>query len=480
MSLAGRSTRGALALSLSTAANIGIGFLGGIWLARLLAPNDFGTFAVATALSAFVNLRSILQLEQQFLRDADAGPAHLDTFFTLSLGLAGLSAAVLWVAAAVVAGLGRNDLAGCLLLFSGVGLLDPLTAALRLSLEKTISFGGIAAAQTVGGLVQFGATLLGALAGWGLGSLLAGLAASTLVNLAWYWRFAPRRPAVRLEGARMRAFLTYGIKYGLVYAVSAITLTQADNLLVGALSGTAALGYYDRAYRTSSWPTVLIAAALGRISLPTYAKLQDDPARLSRAVGLVLWLVLTLTTPLALYILLTAPDLVSVLYTDKWLAAVPILQVLAAFAILRPLWDDLISILLATGRPGQMARLVFYQAAGLVLLAVPLTWFYGALGTAVAVGGAFSISAGFLLIFARRHLRVNLWDTAGWPLVCNLLALGAFVSVRPYLPLEALPGLGRLAALAGLWFGLYGAASLTLRGRFILVQLRYLVRAARA
>jgi len=62
MNLATRSVHSAMFLSFSTILNIAIGFVGGIALARLLNPNDFGTFALATTLSAFLDIRVKLQI----------------------------------------------------------------------------------------------------------------------------------------------------------------------------------------------------------------------------------------------------------------------------------------------------------------------------------------------------------------------------------------------------------------------------------
>ena len=404
MSLASRSVRGAMFLSASTISNILIGFVGGIALARLLAPNDFGTFGLATTLIAFVDIRNKLQLDQKYLRDQDESPNHFNTFFTLNLVLAGLSFLFLLVPAVGAAVLGRLDLAVCIMSLGLINLLDPVSATIRLSIEKQVAFGRVALIQSAANLTQFAMTFVAAVAGLQLWSLPLGFAAGTVLNLILFIRIAPRRPMLHLNRALARDFMAYGLKYGLVWAGSTIVLTQGDNLTVGVIGGTVALGFYDRAYRTSLWPTLLVSAALGRISLPTYSKLQDDLPRLGKAFALVLWTVLTLTTPIALLFLVTAPELVPVVYGEKWLPSVPILQLLAAFAMFRPLWDDLTSVLIATKRPGQMARLAFIQAAVMIVLILPLTWLFGGVGTAVSVGFAFMISAGFLLYFGRAHL----------------------------------------------------------------------------
>lgn len=479
MSLASRSTRGALFLGISTFANIVIGFFGGILLARLLEPNDFGTFALATTLFAFADVRVKLQLEQKFLRDQDDRAAHLNTFFTVSLGLSLISFFGLLIVAAIIVGLNRTDLAICILTLAALGLIDPLTSVIRLSIEKQVAFRAVSVIQTLAAVVQFGTTLLCALIGLGLWSLLIGTVVGGLINLGMFLRVAPRRPQLQLDRVLAREFIAYGIKYGSVYAVSAITLTQFDNFIIGLLSGTFVLGFYDRAYRTALWPTLLVSSALGRISLPMYSQLQDDAARAGKAFSMVLWTILTCTTPIALILLVTAPDLVSILYGDKWLPSVPILQVLALFSILRPLWDDLISILVATKRPGQMARLVFIQACVLILFAIPLTWFYGGVGAATSVGIAFVISAVFLFYFGKTQLKVDLVRVAGIPLLNNFIALVLYLLIRLNLSLETVSSLWRLGIEAALLLGLYALTSLLLSGRTLANRLVYVYQLVR-
>lgn len=479
MSLAARAARGAVFMGTSTVSNLVMGLFGGILLARLLDPDHFGTFTLATSVSALVDLRAKFQLDQMFVRDQDSRSEYLDTFFTLSLALAGLSLLLLLVPGVGALVFNRFDLAICLAVVGIVGVMDPLSTAVRLSIEKQMLFGRVALIQSLVSLAQLAATVVGAVAGLGLWSLPLGYAAGALLNLALLLQIAPRRPALRLDRPLAHEFLVYGVRYGLVYASSAVVLTQGDNLIVGLIGGTAILGFYDRAYRTALWPTLLVSAFLARISLPTYARLQDDHQRLTKAFSIVLWAILSSTTPIALVVLVSAQDIVMLLYGSKWLSTVPVLQVMAIFAILRPLWDDAISILVATKRSGQMAKLVFIQAATLVVLAIPLTSLYGAVGTAASVGLAFMISTGFLLYFAHLHLKVELLQTAGLPLVNSLSALVVYLVSRLAMPLEDLGPVLRLSLEAGLLLGLYGLASAVTSRDTIVSRVRYILAAAR-
>jgi PST family polysaccharide transporter len=460
--------------------NVAIGFLGGIILARLLAPNDFGTYALAITVAAFVDLRLKLQLEQKFLQEQDDRPAFFDTFVTLNLLLGGVSLALLLLAALAAWRLfNRPDLGLALTVVSLAGLLDSVSSSLRLASEKHIAFGRVALFQTAVALTQFGTTFLAALAGWGLWSLLLGLGLSALLNLALFWAGAVRRPAWRLEPALVRAYLSYGLRYGVGFATASVVLTQGDTLAVGVLAGTAAAGYYDRAYRTAQWPTLLLSASLARVSLPAFSQVSDNPARLQRAFSLVLWLAVVCAAPVALLFVIAAPDLVEILYGARWRPSASILQWLAAFALLRPLWDNLVAILLAARRSSLLVRLLALQAAVLVVLVLPLTYFYGGEGTALAVSLAFALSAGYLFYFGRTVLQLDLLSSAAMPLLNCALALALYLAVRELMPLHAWPPLTRLAATSGLLLGGYLLFSLLTSGRMVVSQVRYLWQAFR-
>jgi O-antigen/teichoic acid export membrane protein len=309
---------------------------------------------------------------------------------------------------------------------------------------------------------------------------LIGYAVNTLLNLWWFARLAPNRLRLQLDRQLAVDFIRYGLRYGVVFATSLTILTQFDNFIVGLLRGTAELGYYDRAYRTSLWPTLLFSASLGRVTLPTYSLMRDDPQQLGKTYALVLWSVLTFTTPLAIMFLLTAQDLVPVLYGPRWLPAVPLLQALAAFSVFRTMLDDVRSILVATDRSQLFARVMFWQALLMVVLVVPLTYVYGSVGTAVAVGVAFFLSTIFVHYFGYTQLHMNLIETSLLPVLNNLLALGAYLIIWPRLPTSALAAWERLGLEIFLIAGLYVAISLLTSRRLIVSRLGLIWRSLRA
>jgi len=413
------------------------------------------------------------------LRDQSEQPlTYLDTFFTLSLALNALSFIIILIAASLIAYYNRLDLATCLVILGLLNLLNPMSEAIRLSIEKEVAFKAVSLILFLSSLSLFTSTFIAAFVGLGLWSLLLGQIVSTIISLSLFLWVAPRRPKLHLNIAIAKDLLTYGFRYGLVFASSSIVITQFDNLIIGLLAGTQALGFYDRAYRTAQWPTLLVSAALGRISLPTYSKLQDNPQKLGKAFSMVLWVVLTLTTPISLCFLVTAPTLVPLLYGQKWLPVIPILQILAAFAMLRPLYDDTVSILVATNKPHVMSRLFLIQATVLIVLATILTWTLGVIGTAISVGLSFIIPAAFLFYFGHTYLKINVWQAAGLPITNSLLTLAFYFVITYTLHLENFNLPLRLMIEVVTWFGLYGLISLATSYKIIMGNARYILKTA--
>src|SRR5439155_19243332 len=207
------------------------------------------------------------------------------------------------------------------------------------------------------------------------------------------------------------------LRFGLALtfgALATIVLLNGDNFMAGTFVGVAALGYYERAYKVAQWPTGLVTHVVSRAALPTYAKLQDDKPRLSKAFNLTLWVITSIATPLALALFVSAPDFILLIFGPQWSPSGTLLRFLVGYSVLRPLLDDTGALLTATGRPQRVTQLLVTQAALLVLFALPLTLAYGVTGTAVGVGITFLIGVLLAYVFVSEVVTLD-WRLAFLP-----------------------------------------------------------------
>jgi O-antigen/teichoic acid export membrane protein len=189
-----------------------------------------------------------------------------------------------------------------------------------------------------------------------------------------------------------------------------------------------------------------MSAIVTRAALYTYVRVQDDAARLARSLDLTTWSINMIGLPLALAVFTSAPDLVRLLYGERWLPAAVFLRLLLAFSVIRPLLDNATTLFIALRQVRASVIVQVTQALLLTGLGALLTWRYGAVGTAVAVVVAFSL--GLLLAYGqlRRLVPLSLGDAVVVPGVCSAITILIYWALNRLFPVAALP----LAASVGL------------------------------
>jgi len=335
MSLSVRTLRGAAwqAASTSTQAVLQLAVLA--VLARCLSPRDFGLVAVSQIFTGILQLAAeggfwgaVVQrpvLTRGHLRAAYA----VGALFPLSL------VAAFWVAAPLFA---RFFHAGELVLllrvtslyalFSGWGLVS------RARLERDLDFRRLAFLDTASFLGYAAVALAGCLLGWGVWALAAAILARGALSTVGV---SVARPPVLGRGfsrAELREILGFGAGLTLGRALDYFAW-QADYLVVGRLLGVSALGFYQRGFELMELPGRYLGKVAGKVLFASMAQLQTRRERLALAFVRTLEISSLLVLPATAWMALVAPEIVRVMYGDRWLPVVPVLQVLLLTPLFR-------------------------------------------------------------------------------------------------------------------------------------------------
>jgi teichuronic acid exporter len=126
--------------------------------------------------------------------------------------------------------------------------------------------------------------------------------------------------------------------------------SNVDYLMVGRFLGAVPLGMYSLAYETVIRPLGSINSVLNTVVYPLFTKRQKDDSALRRGFIEVIGLVSTLVFPIMAGLGVVAPLVVRVIFGEKWLAAVPIMQILCILGAARALSNPVGSLLLAKGK----------------------------------------------------------------------------------------------------------------------------------
>ncbi|MEU7888151.1 oligosaccharide flippase family protein [Microbispora bryophytorum] len=400
-------------------------------LARVLAPEDFGLYAVALAANQilfYINDAGIVAATVQWRGKIEE---MLPTATAMVLALSATVYGVFWWLAPFFAGLAGNPEAAPLVRLLTVSILiDGFVSVRSAVMLRRFQQDKIAKANMAGVAVQVALAIVLALNGAGAYSFAVGNVACSLVGgvLLFAWAGVPLRLALRRDIAVR--LLRFGLPLAASLGVEAVVL-NADAIIVGKTLGGATLGIYLLAVNVSNWVPGFIGEILRHVTLPGFARVAEhNPSAFSTRVRQIVPMLLVLVLPIAALVGALAPPLVVFLYGDKWLPAAGVLSFLMILMVVRMLTALSFDILTSLGATRSVVRMNLVWAAVLLPSLYAGAQLWGVHGVALA------------------HAAVAL--LVALPLAVLLLSREGVV-LRPLVPRVARLLLGGLAAVAAVW-----------------------------
>ncbi len=502
MSLAKRAARGTMFVVAGQYASMLINFGTTVVLARLLSPTDFGVFALATFFFTFIDVTGKVNLDFALMHRQNVEGAAFPTHFVLKILCSIASFVLAGIVGLVLPWFGYQPIVSkVLLVLAAVGIIQAAGTTSWMVLEKELRFARTMSVTVMGIVLSSIITIFLAWQGWGVLSLVLGAIGNALFVTGGMWLVSPWRSwqafartkgsdeRIRAHFAGLRTLLVFDwdlakwyLRFGsalVLGAYATIILFQFDNFLVGSFAGIAALGFYDRAYRFANLPTGLVTHVASRAALPIYAKVQEDRGRLSYAFRATLEVIASISLPLAVVLFVSAPDFVTFLLGDAWLPAAPILRLLLGYSLMRPFLDDTGALMTAVGRPEAPSRFIAAGAAALVVVATPLTFLFGAVGTALGVNVALATGIIVSYAYVRKEVDVPYRQILLAPLTGALIALGVGFLMVHAVDVNGLPVVIRLVIKVVTTLVVYLAVVLAMERKRLLYRTQYVWKLVR-
>lgn len=361
-----------------------ISLLSTLFIARLLTPSDYGIISLATIWIFPISLIAEMGLGAAIIQFRDLSEKELNGCFWLINAIALIGYCALYVSAPAISQWFNSPMLTAVLRVNG--LMLPLVAIRVVPdslLRKSLAFDKISKSELVSAVLTIPAMLALALSGAGVWTLVGGMLVGALTQTALtYWYF-PWCPGWKCGGDQISDVLKFSVST-LGSKICWATYRQADFFVLGKISGDVVLGFYSMAKQLATLPVDKISSVVNQLAFPMMAELQDkqDVMRTSFLRGFRL--VATLTFPLCVGMLFVAYDLVHVLLTDKWSPAVPALQILCVYAIVRSIDILLPAVLLARFRANFLFGYTFALLILMPLAFISGAWWAGALGVSAA------------------------------------------------------------------------------------------------
>lgn len=367
------------AVALIQLAEIGI-------LAHFLEPADFGlmamTMVVIGLFAAFTDsgtANAIIHQEKLFRK-------QLSSLYWLNIAIGiVLCCLVNLVAPLVERFYGEQRIADLLLPLSLILAVTPVGSQFRALCQRHLRFDVIGKIDVVGAAASLIVSSTMAWQGFGVTALVAGAVVGASLSGVLFGLIGVRLhyfPTFHFRASSLHRLLRFGAFQMGERAINFFN-AQVDVLLIGKVLGSEAAGIYYLAKNLTTRVMQFINPIVTKVTLPIMARLQEDKRTLRTTYLKTIRYVSLVSAPVFIAMTMLAAPTIYILFDDAWVDAVPLLQILALFTMVRSMINPVGSLLLARGRPD----LGFFWNSALLFLMPAATYigsYWGARGVAAA------------------------------------------------------------------------------------------------
>jgi|GEM_PF-2722056 len=310
-------------------------FLATILLARILGAGEFGLVALSLVYIGFVQIFIDAGFLHALVQRSALTQRELSGCFWLLL-VAGCGAFSISLLA--------SDSLDGLFAVTGIGLIIAVQSSIFLFLpfriiaqallSRDICLDEMSKRETAISVLRLATSLCMAWQGFGVWSLVIPQVVGEIAFSLACYRRAGWRLTAEFDWKALKPLLRFGTDISLSRIIW-FAANRVDQLIIGRVLGTEALGFYSLALQFASALPQFASATLSRVAFPVFAMLQHDPFRLKKAfIGVMRYMTLA-CLPAFAGIALVAPDLLGLVFAPSWLQAVVPLQVLCILAFLK-------------------------------------------------------------------------------------------------------------------------------------------------
>jgi teichuronic acid exporter len=242
-----------------------------------------------------------------------------------------------------------------------------LTKELKFKKQAIISLPALVISSSIG--------LVMAYFNYGVWSLVVSALVNTLVISILLWISSDWYPKRIFSVEKFQQHFHYGYKLTLS-SILDIIFTNIYQIVIGRYYSPALVGYYTRANSLMMLPVGNVSGALNRVIFPLFSKVQDDIPRFRNAYKQIMQMVLFIITPIIVLMALLAKPLIILLFTDKWIAVVPIFQIICFTGVLYPIHKYNLLVLQVKGRSDLFLKLEVIKKVALSVILI-VSFFYG-------------------------------------------------------------------------------------------------------
>ena len=391
-------------------------FIVSIVLARLLAPEDYGTIALVTVFTTILQVFVDSGLGTALIQKKDADDLDFSSVFYFNFFVCIVLYIGMFLAAPIIAGFyGDSSLIPIIRVISLTIVISGVKGIQQSYVSRNMLFKRFFFA-TLGGTIFSAFLGIGlAYAGFGVWAIVAQQLSNTAIDTLILWITVKWHPKKMFSWNRLKGLLSFGWKL-LVSSLLDTVYNNLRNLIIGKFYSSADLAYYNQGDKFPKIIVTNINSSIDSVLLPTLANEQEHIDRVKSMTRRAIKTSTFIMAPLMMGLAFCATSIVKIVLTDKWLPCVAYLQIFCVTYMFWPIHTANLNAINAMGRSDYFLKLeIAKKAIGLILLLSTMR--FGVM-----------VMAYSLLISSITSQIINSWPNK------KLLGYGYFEQLRDILP----------------------------------------------
>jgi O-antigen/teichoic acid export membrane protein len=431
----------------------GLYFIKTVILARLLFPDDFGLFGLATLAMTFLNIFFQYGFQSALIHQKDNLKKYLNVAWSYNLLSNIVMAGVLFFIAAPLAGdfFHNQNVIPLVKALSIVILIAGFENFGVLIFQKEFQFNRKFFYDVLSVFFEIAAVLTAAYFFRNAWALLLGTIGRNFFSVLLSYHLSPFRPRLDFDLKAIKHLFNYG-KWITLSGMVGFLASQGDNLTIGRMLDAHQLGLYQVAFALGMLPVAEVAGVFSDILFPLFAKVQNNFQLLKEYFIKIFRIVFAAIIPAAAGIYILADEIVKFVYSAKWIGVAPILRIIVVFSIFEAFKTIINPLFLGIGKPKITTLLLVVKLTVMFSLIFALVKNFGVIGVAWAVFAG-SLSAQVVSFFIMRST-INLGvrgflKILSLPVISSAIMVGGIIALKQAIVIN-----NKFIFLAFIFFGL--------------------------
>lgn len=372
MSLAQKGLSGFIYTFSSSIINKIIVFAGGIYLARLLSPMDYGLVAMLYIIFAVSSFMITGGLGLALIREKTITEADKATVFYFNILISIGLYILLWFGAPFIASFYERQELIFLTRIMGLDLLFKSLTIVQLSvLKRELKFKFLGITAVISGIVVIGTAVILAYSGFGVIALAVKFILGSLVTSIMLFAFNPWLPKGFIKRQSFNKLFAFGSNVMLLGFVNSIT-ENLNQVVIGKYFSPVSLGFFNQGKMLKDNVADTLNNTVMSVTFPILAQLQDDKKRLKSGYQRIIRINTFTIFPLITILILTAEPFIIGLLGEKWRGSITFLQILGISGYVRHLHSINLNVLKVYGKGKDYLYQGFFRN-GLTIFGILIT-----------------------------------------------------------------------------------------------------------